>query len=105
MSVGLLILSLIATQTLAAFPGWKAEPFPLSKVELNPSSRYGRVQSEELTYLLALDSTRLVCLYLQAANISKTCNPYPHTHYYGHFIGHWLSSSSMMYSNTGNKTL
>ena len=98
-------LTLVLISVSAEFPGWRAEPFPLSQVQLDPSSRFGQVQAKELDYLLTLDSTRLVCLYLLAANISKTCNPYPHTQYYGHFIGHWLSSSAMMYSNTGNKTL
>ena len=105
MTLLFLLLGLLTTQILADFPGWKAEPFPLSKVQLDPTSRYGQVQAEEINYLLTLDSTRLVCLYLLAANLSKTCDPYPHTAYYGHFIGHYLSSSALMYSNTGNDTL
>eukprot|EP01084_Bolivina_argentea_P301919 521016_1 len=106
MAVTLILLNLCTIKTFATFPGWKAEPFPLSQVQLNPSSRYGQVQAEELNYLLTLDSTRLVCRYLLAANLSKTCNPYPFAHNdYGHFIGHYLSSSALLYSNTGNKTL
>eukprot|EP01084_Bolivina_argentea_P301923 521025_1 len=87
------------------FSGWKAHTFPLSRISLNPLSRYGQVQQRDLDYLLTLDSNRLVCLYLLAANKSKTCDPYPHQGYYGHFIGHWLSAAALMYSNTGNETL
>jgi hypothetical protein len=61
----------------------KAMPFSLSEVELTPGSRFDIATRRNFDYLFNLNSSRLLCLYTSAANMTgtfdnPTCQPYDH---------------------------
>ena len=80
---------------------------PLSQVTLAPGSRLATIFDRNTDFLLNLNSTRLMCLYTSAANITgtfarPTCNAYGHPQYYGHYLGHWLSATAMVVEVSGS---
>ncbi|WOK92945.1 hypothetical protein Cni_G01637 [Canna indica] len=82
----------------------------LHDVSLDPDSMYGRAQQTNLEYLLLLDVDRLVWSFRKEAGISTPGEPYggwegPNVELRGHFVGHYLSSTSQMWASTHNQTL
>lgn len=98
-----------------------AQPFPLDAVQLAPGSRLEIQRSRNIDFLMALEPTRLTCLYTAAANLTCSttgvpwkcpqdshlppCEPYGHPRYWGHYLGHYLSALAMGFQSTGNQTL
>eukprot|EP00937_MAST-01D_sp_MAST-1D-sp2_P001797 g1797.t1 len=69
-------------------------PFDLSAVRLAEASRFDQMERFNTDFLMGLEDDRLTCLYATAANLSKTCVPYGHPRYFGHYLGHWLSATA-----------
>ena len=89
----------------------EAVPFDLTNVTLLPSQFQTNMLMDE-EYLLSLDPDRL--LYSFRANVGlSTSNAAPYggwespsdTLCLGHFVGHYLSTCSMMYASTGDSQL
>jgi len=102
-----------------------AVPFPLSSIQIPKGSLFDVVRTRNLDFQLSLNDSQLLCEFTSAANLtscSKTdgsacatpgmatapqCNPLPGEMgpggYYGHYQGHWLSGTAMMYNSTGDQ--
>ncbi len=85
-----------------------ALPFNLSEVHLAKGSLFAKMQERNVEFLLSLDNSRLMCLYTSAANLTGTidkpsCSPYDHPQYWGHYLGHYLSATAMVYEATGDE--
>lgn len=83
---------------------------PLHDVRLDPDSIYGKAQQTNLEYLLILDVDRLVWSFRKQAGLPTPGKPYggweaPDTELRGHFVGHYMSASALMWASTHNKTL
>ena len=97
--------------------------FPISAVKLAPGSLYGIAQKRNLEFQLSLNSTQWLCQMTSAANLTAcvgkcatpggagapACEALPGEMgpggYYGHYQGHYLSGTAMMYNNTGDKAI
>ncbi|XP_017697122.1 uncharacterized protein LOC103702309 isoform X2 [Phoenix dactylifera] len=82
----------------------------LHDVRLDPDSMYAQAQQTNLEYLLLLDVDRLVWNYRNQAGLSAPGKPYggwegPDVQLRGHFVGHYMSASAMMWASTHNDTL
>lgn len=80
--------------------------FPLSAITLDPTSQLYLSQARNANYMLSLDTSRLLCLFTSAANLSgtfakPTCVPYDHPQYWGHYLGHYLSAMAIYIENQG----
>lgn len=90
-------------------PSLQLLPFGLPNVTLATGSRFDVMASRNADYLTNLDIDRLTCLYTSAANMTgtfanPTCNAYPHPQYWGHYLGHWLSATAMLWSSRQDET-
>ncbi|GAQ86714.1 hypothetical protein KFL_003070020 [Klebsormidium nitens] len=94
----------------ASLPETFLRPFSLHDVRLLKGSQYERAQQTNLEYLLYLDVDRLVWSFRATAGLATPSAPYggwedPKGELRGHFVGHYLSASALMYAGTGNTTL
>ncbi|GBG69117.1 hypothetical protein CBR_g3815 [Chara braunii] len=85
-------------------------PVELHDVRLHPDSPQGMAQETNLDYLLMLDVNRLVWSFRKTAGLLLQDRPYggwedPKSELRGHFVGHYLSASAMMWASTGNRRL
>eukprot|EP01018_Ginkgo_biloba_P033956 Gb_18021 [translate_table: standard] len=86
------------------------QEIPLHKVSLDPNSLHGSAQQTNLEYLLLLDVDNLVWSFRKTAGLPTPGSPYggwesPDTELRGHFVGHYLSSSALMWASTHDDTL
>ncbi len=98
-------LGLIISITAGYGQSPKLHNFPLSSVRLLESP-FKAAQQTDMTYILALDSDRLLVPYLREAGIeskSKSYGNWENTGLDGHIGGHYLSALSEMYAATGDK--
>ena len=110
----------ISHELSLAKPAPSALHFPLSAVKIAPDSLYGIAQQRNLEFQLSLNDTQWLCQMTSAANLTSCvgkcatpggvgappCEQLPGEMgpggYYGHYQGHYLSGSAMMYNNTGD---
>ncbi|EHA8589726.1 hypothetical protein COCNU_scaffold012102G000010 [Cocos nucifera] len=95
-------------------PGWKGGSFlketPLHGVRLDPDSVHGQAQQTNLEYLLLLDPDRLVWSFRKTAGLRTIGQPYggwekPDGELRGHFVGHFMSATALMWASTHNETI
>lgn len=82
----------------------------LHDVRLGPESLHGVAQQTNLEYLLLLDVDRLVWSFRKQAGFPTPGEPYggwegPDVELRGHFVGHYLSASALMWASTSNDIL
>ncbi|KAG7947968.1 hypothetical protein I3843_14G121900 [Carya illinoinensis] len=82
----------------------------LHDVRLDADSMHGRAQQTNLEYLLLLDVDRLVWSFRKTAGLPTPGKAYkgwedPTCELRGHFVGHYLSASALMWASTYNDTL
>jgi len=82
----------------------------LHKVRLDIDSAYGEAQKTNLEYLLMLDVDSLVWSFRKTAGLATPGSPYgswegPDVELRGHFVGHYMSASALMWASTHNKEL
>ena len=110
-----------ALAAAASPPELKAVPFPLSRVALMPGSRLHSQSAANTEWLMNLEVSSLACLYTSAANITcstqnwpykctptaaqPACTPYHHQAYFGHYLGHYLSATAMVFEASGNTSV
>ncbi|KAK7262545.1 hypothetical protein RJT34_30119 [Clitoria ternatea] len=83
---------------------------PLQDVRLHKDSIHGRAQQTNLEYLLMLDVDRLIWSFRKTAGLSTPGTPYggwegADVELRGHFVGHYLSASALMWASTQDDTL
>ncbi|GLJ40737.1 hypothetical protein SUGI_0842090 [Cryptomeria japonica] len=83
---------------------------PLHNVRVDPNSVYGEAQQTNLEYLLMLDVDNLVWSFRKTAGLPTPGKPYggwedPKMELRGHFVGHYMSGTALMWASTHNKTL
>lgn len=87
------------------------EEFPMNELRLTPGSAFMQATQLNLEYLLMLDPDRLLYSFRVTANLStQGAQPYggweaPNVELRGHFVGHYMSATAMMYASTGNVTV
>ncbi|KAL6204090.1 hypothetical protein ACLB2K_021359 [Fragaria x ananassa] len=94
-------------------PGGFLKEVSLHDVRLDPTSQHGKAQQTNLEYLLMLDSDSLLWSFRKTAGLATPGEPYdakdswekPSSELRGHFVGHYLSASAMMWASTHNDTL
>ncbi|KAJ0020169.1 hypothetical protein Pint_31153 [Pistacia integerrima] len=82
----------------------------LHDVRLGPNSLHWRAQETNLEYLLMLEVDRLVWSFRKTADLPTPGIPYggwenSTNDLRGHFVGHYLSASALMWASTHNETL
>ncbi|XP_052733858.1 uncharacterized protein LOC108340425 isoform X2 [Vigna angularis] len=82
----------------------------LEDVKLDKDSIHGRAQQTNLEYLLMLDVDRLIWSFRRTAGLSTPGTPYggwegPEVELRGHFVGHYLSASALMWASTQDDRL
>ncbi|GMY16330.1 DUF1680 domain-containing protein [Fagus crenata] len=82
----------------------------LQDVRLDSNSMHGRAQQTNLEYLLLLDVDSLVWSFRKTAGLPTPGKAYegwesPTCELRGHFVGHYLSASALMWASTFNATL
>ncbi|KAG0579015.1 hypothetical protein KC19_4G066200 [Ceratodon purpureus] len=82
----------------------------LHKVRLGAASPQLVAQNTNLQYLLELDIDSMVWSFRKVANLDAPGKPYggwesPVSELRGHFVGHYLSASALMWASTHNETL
>ncbi|KAI3676934.1 hypothetical protein L1987_86550 [Smallanthus sonchifolius] len=83
---------------------------PLGDVRLDPESIHGQAQQTNLEYLLMFDVDRLVWNFRMTAGLPTPGIAYggweaPDQELRGHFVGHYLSATALMWASTGHKPL
>ncbi|XWS41093.1 hypothetical protein CRYUN_Cryun17cG0050900 [Craigia yunnanensis] len=83
---------------------------PLQAVRLDPKGLHGRAQQTTLEYLLMLDVDRLVWSFRNTSGLPTPGQPYggwedPGIDLRGHFVGHYLSATALMWASTKNKSV
>ncbi|GAU48668.1 hypothetical protein TSUD_87500 [Trifolium subterraneum] len=83
---------------------------PLADVKLLEGSIHAVAQQTNLEYLLMLDVDRLLWSFRKTAGLATPGTPYtgwedPSMELRGHFVGHYLSASALMWASTKNDTL
>ncbi|KAH9289961.1 hypothetical protein KI387_034078, partial [Taxus chinensis] len=83
---------------------------PLHKVRLDADSLYGKAQETNLKYLLMLDVDSLVWSFRKTAGLDTPGSAYggwedPDGELRGHFVGHYMSASALMWASTHDETL
>ncbi|RDX86893.1 hypothetical protein CR513_31710, partial [Mucuna pruriens] len=83
---------------------------PLQDVRLHKDSIHGRAQQTNLEYLLMLDVDSLIWSFRKMAGLATPGTPYggweaPDGELRGHFVGHYLSASALMWASTQNDSL
>ncbi|XP_050371523.1 uncharacterized protein LOC126789416 [Argentina anserina] len=94
-------------------PGGFLKEVSLHDVRLDPTSQHGKAQQTNLEYLLMLDSDSLLWNFQKTAGLATPGKPYdardswekPDGELRGHFVGHYLSASALMWASTHNDTL
>nr|KYP58476.1 hypothetical protein KK1_013885 [Cajanus cajan] len=82
----------------------------LHDVRLHEGSIHAQAQHTNLEYLLMLDVDRLLWSFRKTAGLPTPGTPYggwedPKMELRGHFVGHYLSASALMWASTHNDTL
>jgi DUF1680 family protein len=88
---------------------WKAEPFPMPDVRLLPSFWKDMMELNR-SYLYSLPNERLAHNFRVTAGIASDADPLggweaPDCELRGHYVGHYLSSSALMYAGTSDAFL
>ncbi|KAJ1421963.1 Six-hairpin glycosidase superfamily [Sesbania bispinosa] len=86
---------------------------PLQDVRLQEGTIHGRAQQTNLEYLLMLDVDRLLWSFRKTAGLPTPGRPYegkdswedPNSELRGHFVGHYLSASALMWATTQNDSM
>nr|KYP71149.1 hypothetical protein KK1_010393 [Cajanus cajan] len=84
---------------------------PLQDVRLHEDSIHGRAQQTNLEYLLMLDVDSLIWSFRKTAGLATPGTPYGgwedpiKSEVRGHFVGHYLSASALMWASTQNDSL
>ncbi|ESW03987.1 hypothetical protein PHAVU_011G057700 [Phaseolus vulgaris] len=83
---------------------------PLEDVRLHEYSIHGIAQQTNLEYLLMFDVDRLIWSFRKTAGLPTPAAPYggweePGCELRGHFVGHYLSASALMWASTQNDNL
>ncbi|XP_022740984.1 LOW QUALITY PROTEIN: uncharacterized protein LOC111292729 [Durio zibethinus] len=91
-------------------PGDFLKEIPLQAVRLDPKGIHGRAQLTTLEYLLMLDVDRLVWSFRNTSGLHTPGTPYggweePTGDLRGHFVGHYLSATALMWASTKNESL
>ncbi|MGH9471532.1 MAG: beta-L-arabinofuranosidase domain-containing protein [Terriglobales bacterium] len=86
-----------------------AEPFPLEQVRVLDSPFLQSAQVNQ-DYLESLPAERLVHMFRVTAGLPSSAQPLggwesPTTELRGHFTGHYLSATGLMYASTGNSRI
>ena len=103
----------------SAAPESSAQAFTLADVTLAEGSAYAIARDRNRAYLVGLNSSRLLCIFTSAANLTRcvghscptaggasapVCNPLPGEmglgSYYGHYLGHYLSATAFLINGT-----
>ncbi|XP_075634422.1 uncharacterized protein LOC142606924 [Castanea sativa] len=92
------------------FSGDFLKEVSLHDVRLDSNSMHGRAQQTNLEYLLLLDKDSLVWSFRKTAGLPTPGNAYggwekPDCELRGHFVGHCLSASALMWASTHNDAL
>ncbi|KAM3730551.1 hypothetical protein ACB098_12G095900 [Castanea mollissima] len=92
------------------FSGDFLKEVSLHDVRLDSNSMHGRAQQTNLEYLLLLDEDSLVWSFRKTAGLPTPGNAYggwekPDCELRGHFVGHYLSASALMWASTHNDAL
>jgi len=87
-------------------PALTAVPFSLEDVKIVDPELL-RMREQTLTYMLSLDSDRLLHNFHVNAKLPSTAEPLynresPTNGWRGHYVGHFLSASAQMYAATGD---
>ena len=87
----------------------QAQPFPLSSVRLLDGP-FKHAQDLDKQYLQSLDVDRLLHSFRVNAGLPSNAKPYggweePKCEVRGHFVGHYLSASALMFASTGDQRL
>lgn len=116
-------MELLAEDFSRGVPLPEAVPFPISAVKLAPESLFGIAQERNREFQLSLDDTQWLCQMTSAANLTACsgkcatpgavgappCTQLPGEMgpggYYGHYQGHYLSGTAMMWNNTGDAAI
>ncbi|KAK6925666.1 Beta-L-arabinofuranosidase [Dillenia turbinata] len=82
----------------------------LHDVRLDENSMHGRAQKTNLEYLLMLDVDSLVWSFRKTAGLDTPGTAYggweaPTCELRGHFVGHYLSASALMWASTHDRSL
>ncbi|GLJ40736.1 hypothetical protein SUGI_0842080 [Cryptomeria japonica] len=82
----------------------------LHNVRVDPNSVYGAAQQTNLEYMLMLDVDNLVWSFRKTAGLPTPGKPYggwedPTVELRGHFVGHYMSGTALMWASTHNQTL
>ncbi|XP_017700826.3 uncharacterized protein LOC103717747 [Phoenix dactylifera] len=95
--------------------GWKGggsflKDMSLHDVRIDPDSVHGQAQKTNLEYLLLLDPDRLVWSFRKTAGLKTIGEPYggwekPESELRGHFVGHFVSATALMWASTHNETI
>ncbi|CAJ1933251.1 unnamed protein product [Sphenostylis stenocarpa] len=83
---------------------------PLEDVRLHEDSIHGRAQQTNLEYILMFDVDSLIWSFRKTAGLPTPGTPYggwekPDGELRGHFVGHYLSASALMWASTQNDSL
>lgn len=104
--------SLQTAQAMASDEGvTMIKEFPMSELRLTNGSAFMQATQLNLEYLLMLDPDRLLYTFRVNANLStKGAKPLggweaPNIEVRGHFVGHYMSATAMMWASTGNDTV
>jgi hypothetical protein len=87
----------------------KVEPFPMADVRLNAGA-FKDAQQANFDFLTRLDADRLLHNFRVNAGLPSSAKPLggwekPDCELRGHFVGHFLSASALMYSSTGDNAI
>ena len=92
----------------------RAEPFPMTQVRLLPNSVYADAQEWNRAYMARLDADRMLYTFRANAGLpigsakplggwEQPENGQRSSELRGHFTGHFLSASALLYASTGDK--
>jgi DUF1680 family protein len=97
------------TQAAVAKVKWKAEPFPMPDVRLLPSFWKDTMEVNR-SFLYSLPNERLAHNFRVTAGIPSDADPLggweaPDCELRGHYVGHYLSASALLYASTGDQAI
>ena len=92
----------------------RAEPFPMTQVRLLPNSVFAEAQEWNRMYMARLDADRLLYTFRANAGLptgsarplggwEQPENGQRSSELRGHFVGHFLSASALLYASTGDQ--
>ncbi len=87
----------------------KVDAFRMTEVRLGPG-QFKEAQDADLGFLTRLDADRLLHNFRVNAGLPSSAQPLggwekPDCELRGHFVGHFLSASALMYSSTGDEAI